>query len=177
MSDFLPTIQPKDGLGSTINKVINHAKSNTLQSSKDLRVTKNSSGTTIQLADHLKHSVSAIWNWKSGFDPDAGYNPFDVIRVSDDQAYTTYTSASVSPTAGTWICVAAVPNLRNSDAYKSVGQTQGPAIRQDGVDYFPIDPEPSVLQEDVRDEPDPVIKATIRYWEQIGNSSAQGRWA
>jgi hypothetical protein len=173
----LPTVLPRSRLGSTINKIINHASSNTLEGSKDLSVTKTTNGMLIKLADGVRNQSAITLTYRGEYDPDEAYSRFDIVRVLSSTAYTTYNNTVVSAEPGLWICVADVPSLIGSDKRKAAGLTHGPMIRHESVDYYPLLPEPTATLESVQGQSDPLVKADIRYWELIGVIESDPRWS
>lgn len=166
MPNDLPKVWPQSNLGSTINKVINHAAANNM-TSKDLKFQKGSYGTVVKVADELKRFPTAFTNYCGEYDPDAQYSVNDVVRVMPNTNYfNTGAETTMDTTPGVWICIAEVPGFQTSEVMKSRGFTSGDFIRYDGVDYFPKWPEPQYTLQDV------VNGVTndryhIRYWELI----------
>lgn len=183
MAENLPTIVPQSKLGSAINKIVDHSAANTMQKSKDFRVNKHTGGMTLHLRDELKNHPNEFVKWRGEFNPDEQYSIHDQLYVEAGKDYFRYddpdNAVNVSP--GTWICVAEVPSLRLSNALIAEGYDDGTDttfIRVDGVNYYPVSPEPTTQFVDVQFEEDQFTRANIRYWKKVdGGSTGDARWS
>lgn len=142
------------------NRVGNAIKCNQITSNNQVGVRQTSNGTTLYLKDEIALK-EGILCYKGEYDPDAQYSVYDVVRVLPNINYSDFKGNYVPATAGTWVCVASVPDYESSEVLKSKGQTGvEDYIRTDSVDYFPKFPEPETLATETTD-------GKGRYWESL----------
>ena len=129
------------------NKLVNNIAQNKTVHSNDLIIRKSANGTTISLKPKYKQGWGTV-NYTGEFDPDAYYTVGDMTRVLPDVEYTDYLGNTIPAVPGGWICVVDVPDHELSDALilaSNVDDNYTPYLRQAGIIYYPILPEPETL--------------------------------
>lgn len=163
MSDNLPEIVPTTRRMSVVKKIRDHALTNAVESSSDIKVKKTATGTTLHLDPRHKDHSTEYMKYRGEYDPDSPYAVNDVVRVKPGTTYTHYDSTAATPKAGVWICVTPIPDKRLSDSLTTAGVAgqlnYAPYIRVSGVNYYPQYPEPASLPR--------YHSENGRYWELI----------
>lgn len=141
---MLPNVYPQSALGSTIKKIINHAQSNTVITSNDVKVSNSSNGLNISLSDKFKNVPNNYTVYRGNYNYDEAYSKNDIVRVLPTLTYSSsIDDSTITPTPGVWICVEDIPDAISSNDLIQLGYSFADHIRIVDVIYYPIWPEPT----------------------------------
>jgi len=165
MADFPNTNIPATSIAVQNNRIIKAGEADTTQHSTEYMVKKG-------------HGGSTVTPWSPGYTPTKFRNTFnasgsytihDIVSVTDANPITDEFGIAHTPTVGSFICVQAIPPLRNTSDRNSINAASIPDfikaqwLRTSGVNYVPTVPEPT---------------GSLLYWRQLGGSggSANPVW-
>jgi hypothetical protein len=122
MIDLPLQVNDTNGFRHAWNKLIRWCQSNTLQTSTDIKVTTNSSGTSLEISDKIKKKIGgASTPWKP-FNDSASFAVNDLVYVDPNGTYVepfTVASGSSVPalSAGLFQCSIPVPAVPARNTY------------------------------------------------------------
>lgn len=157
--------------GRYIATQVEAGNANSLGSGEGYTYDKNSKGTTLVITpDDVKNAVV----YSGNFNPNNEYFPNEIIHLTYSIAFSYVepkdgqTKTGTTP-SGSYICIQHVPFSRSADINTEIAGYVGyNAVRNSGILYFPIFPEPQTTGSLSFDTP--IVSQSI-YWKQMGGSS------